>query len=66
MLSGRVQGVVVQMTTKVLAGSYFVPAGSSACTRLSVRGKRTYTEGEEWSAYSTSASARAVWHEQHQ
>ncbi len=63
MLDGRVQGVVVQMAAKVLAGSAM---GKTSRSLGSVSGKRTNTECEVWSAYSTSASARAVRQEQHQ
>ena len=49
-LAGRVQGVVVQMTTL---------APSAACGP-STTGNLTQTVGLLWSWYSTSASARAV------
>ncbi len=49
-LAGRVQGVVVQMTTEA----------PTAASGPSTTGKRTQTVGETWSWYSTSASASAV------
>ena len=51
-LPGRVQGVVVQMTT-------LAPMKASP-SRSFVTGKATHTVSLTWSSYSTSASASAV------
>src|SRR6185369_16005030 len=61
-LAGIVQGVVVQMTTQ---SSFTARTGRSAETS-SYSLNITKIEGEVWSAYSTSASARAVTHDEHQ
>ena len=51
-MPGRVQGVVVQMTT-------LAPMSASP-SRNFVTGKATHTVSLTWSSYSTSASASAV------
>ena len=60
-LAGMVQGVVVQIRTETGRPAYSFKKGGS-----SRRGNFTVIEGDVWSWYSTSASARAVRQERHQ
>ena len=60
-LAGMVQGVVVQIRIETGRPAYSLRDGGSSRS-----GNFTVMDGDVWSWYSTSASARAVRQEMHQ